>query len=162
MNFMQKISNFFNSNEEDYEYNSTSQDYYDDAMTNEEVASDNNVAASQTNNGESRPKSKVQRPNVLAMDTQLGDLAKIVVFEPRIYSDVKEIVNEILNGNAALINFSSIDNAQSMRIVDYLAGAAQSVEGSVQRIGESIFLATPHNFEISGTISQNLGNSFEK
>ncbi|AEJ23118.1 cell division protein SepF [Weissella koreensis] len=161
MSFMQKVSNFFNSNEEDYEYNSSSQEYYDESNNNEEEPSTNTGNANTANNADSRPKPKVQRPNVLAMDAQLGDTAKIVVFEPRIYSDVKEIVNEILNGNAALINFSSIDNSQSMRIVDYLAGAAQSVEGSVQRIGESIFLATPHNFEISGTISQNLGNSFE-
>ncbi|WP_246163881.1 cell division protein SepF [Weissella coleopterorum] len=159
---METFKKFFNSDEEDYEYSSSSQGYYDEPVATADESAANTAATNPVNNTDSRPKSKQQqRPNVLAMDAQLGDLAKIVVFEPRIYSDVKEIVNEILNGNAALINFSSIDNAQSMRIVDYLAGAAQSVEGSVQRIGESIFLATPHNFEISGTISQNLGNSFE-
>lgn len=158
---METFKKFFNSDEEDYEYSSSSQGYYDEPVATADENAANTTATNPVNNTDSRPKSKQQRPNVLAMDAQLGDLAKIVVFEPRIYSDVKEIVNEILNGNAALINFSSIDNAQSMRIVDYLAGAAQSVEGSVQRIGESIFLATPHNFEISGTISQNLGNSFE-
>ena len=31
MSFMQKVSNFFNSNEEDYGYNSSSQEYYDES-----------------------------------------------------------------------------------------------------------------------------------
>ncbi|WP_243198190.1 cell division protein SepF [Weissella diestrammenae] len=152
---MDTFKKFFNSDEDDYEYSASSQGYYE----NDDATFDNqeNVSQPQT---ESRPKAN-KRANVLAMDAaRQGEAAKIVVFEPRIYSDVKEIVNEILGGNAALVNFSSIDNAQSMRIVDYLAGAAQAVDGSVQRIGESIFLAAPHNFEISGTISQNLGNAF--
>jgi len=154
MGFMDTFKKFFNSDEEDYEYSASSQGYYenDDAQN-----AGSSIATPQP---ESRPKAN-KRANVLAMDAaRQGEASKIVVFEPRIYSDVKEIVNEILGGNAALVNFSSIDNAQSMRIVDYLAGAAQAVDGSVQRIGESIFLAAPHNFEISGTISQNLGNTF--
>lgn len=156
MGFMDTFKKFFNSDEEDYEYSASSQGYYNGSDVDDQQGTEREPIP------DSRPKANNQHANVLAMDGRNSDdVAKIIVFEPRIYSDVKEIVNEILDGNAALVNFSSIDNAQSMRIVDYLAGAAQSVDGSVQRIGESIFLATPHNFEISGTISQNLGNAFD-
>jgi cell division inhibitor SepF len=107
----------------------------------------------------SRP-SATRRPNVLAMDGSRDTASKIALYEPRIYSDAKAIVTQILAGEAVIVNFGSVEDATARRIVDFMMGASFAVDGDVQRIGETIFLVTPHNFEISGTISQSLGGQF--
>lgn len=145
-------------------------DYYEDELDEEFVnnESEGNEPMSQTKaqptSSASRPSASAsRRPNVLAMDGGQGqrdNASKIALYEPRIYSDAKAIVTQILDGEAVIVNFGSIDEGQAKRIVDFMMGASFAVDGDVQRIGETIFLVTPHNFEISGTISQTLGQQF--
>jgi cell division inhibitor SepF len=116
-------------------------------------------AAASTQSSTSRPAAS-RRPNVLPLDGQRDASSKIALYEPRIYSDAKAIVTQILAGEAVIVNFGSIEDATARRIVDFMMGASFAVDGDVQRIGETIFLVTPHNFEISGTISQGLGQQY--
>ena len=47
---------------------------------------------------------------------------KIMLFEPRIFSDVKAIAQRLLEGQAAVVNFQRIDDGQAHRVVDFLSG----------------------------------------
>ena len=66
------------------------------------------------------------------------------------------IASQILGGEAVIVNFTQIDEAQAKRILDFLGGAVYAVNGEIERIGQSIFLVTPDTFEISGTLTDNL------
>lgn len=99
---------------------------------------------------------KVQR-NVISMDGNRSAPSKIALYEPRTYADAQTIATQILQGEAVIVNFGGIDERNQLRVLDYIAGAAFAVDGMVERVGEKIFLATPHNFEITGSISQNQG-----
>lgn len=101
-----------------------------------------------------------RRPNVLNMDGQRDASSKISLYEPRIFSDAKAIVQQVLSGEAVIVNFGSIDETQARRIIDFMSGAAEAIEGDVTRIGERIFLFTPKSFKISGAVSQNLTQQF--
>ena len=52
------------------------------------------------------------------MATPAGKTAKIVVYEPRVYSDAKEIGSHLLNNRAVVINFDRIgsDDATPLSI----------------------------------------------
>ena len=62
-----------------------------------------------------------------------------MLFEPRIFSDVKAIAGKLLAGQAAVVNFQRIDDEQAHRVVDFLSGVVFAVDGEIQRIGEQIF-----------------------
>ncbi|ANK63138.1 MULTISPECIES: cell division protein SepF [Loigolactobacillus] len=79
--------------------------------------------------------------------------SKIVIFEPRIYSDVKEVATHLMSNRAVVLNFKRIDQAQAKRIVDFLNGTVFAINGEIERVGEEIFLCTPANFEVDGNLS---------
>lgn len=103
------------------------------------------------------------RQNVVSMDerragTTTESSSKIALFEPRIYSDVKEIANQLMANQAVIVNFSSIEDSQAKRIVDFLTGTVYAIDGEIERIGDAIFLVTPHNYEISGSVSSSINS----
>ena len=79
--------------------------------------------------------------------------SKIVVFEPRVYSEVQEIADLLLSNQSVILNFTRIEEDQAKRIVDFLTGTIYAISGDIQRVGEEIFLCTPKNVEIDGVIS---------
>ena len=79
---------------------------------------------------------------------------KIMLFEPRVFSDAKQIASRLLNGQAAIINFERMDNQQSRRIVDFLSGVTYAIDGDIKRIGEQIFLCTPSEFSVEGMLNE--------
>ena len=82
---------------------------------------------------------------------------KIMVFDPSVFSDVKNIGKMILNGRAVIVNFRKMDENQIHRVIDFLSGLIFAVNGDMQRIGEKIFLCTPKNFKIEGDLSNLTG-----
>lgn len=93
------------------------------------------------------------RQKVVSMNAAPAKASKIVIFEPRIYSDVKEAASHLLNSRAVVISFNRIDQTQAKRIVDFLTGTVFAINGDIERIGDDIFLCTPANFEIDGNLS---------
>lgn len=133
--------------------------YYEDEDSESSQEDQKAANFAESNNNATRPTNE-RRANVIKMDGSRDDLAKIALYEPRTYADAQTIATQLLGGEAVIVNLGSIDENTGKRILDYLGGTAFAVDGTIERVGERIFLATPHNFEISGTISQNLGQQF--
>lgn len=98
---------------------------------------------------------------VVSMTNPVAAQAKIVVYEPRIYSDAKEIGTHLLNNKAVVVNFDRIESDSATRIVDFLTGVVYAINGEIRRVGEQIFLVTPANFAIDGLLADSLGNDFD-
>lgn len=79
---------------------------------------------------------------------------KIMLFEPRVFSDAKQIASRLLDGQAAIINFERMDDQQARRIVDFLSGVTYAINGDIKRIGEQIFLCTPSEFSVEGMLNE--------
>lgn len=79
--------------------------------------------------------------------------SNIVLYEPRVYSDAKDVAQNLLNNKAVIINFSRMEDASSRRTVDFITGTVYALNGEIQRIGDKIFLATPPKFVTDGKIS---------
>ncbi|ABJ57038.1 cell division protein SepF [Oenococcus oeni] len=75
----------------------------------------------------------------------------IALFVPKVFSDAKTIVNQLLLHEAVIVNFSAIDETQSAKIVDFVAGAIYAVEGSIEKISDEIWLIAPNNYAVSGS-----------
>ncbi|RDU38498.1 cell division protein SepF [Neobacillus piezotolerans] len=93
--------------------------------------------------------------NVVSLQSvQKSSNSKVVLIEPRMYSEAQEIADHLKNRRAVVVNLQRIDHDQAKRIVDFLSGTVYAIGGDIQKIGLSIFLCTPDNVEVSGNISE--------
>lgn len=80
--------------------------------------------------------------------------SKVILIEPRSYSETPEIADHLKNRRAVVVNLQRIDREQGRQIVDFLSGAVYAIGGEIQKIGSNIFLCTPDNVEVSGNITE--------
>ena len=99
---------------------------------------------------------------VVSMNSVRQRSSKIALYEPRLYADVKQIADQLLNDRAVIVNFSQMDAKVASRIVDFLNGTVFAINGDNKRNGKEIFLCTPKNFEVSGNLSDTLKKDPDK
>ncbi len=74
---------------------------------------------------------------------------EVVVSEPRSYEDSMSIVKHLKERKTVVLNLHLLDKEQALRIVDFLCGATHALNGSQQKIGDSVFIFTPENVSLS-------------
>jgi cell division inhibitor SepF len=100
----------------------------------------------------------VKNQNVVSLQsvqktTSPSKSSKVILVEPRTYSESTDIADHLKNRRAVVVNLQRIDSEQGRQIVDFLSGVVYALGGDIQKIGLSIFLCTPDNVEVSGNIS---------
>lgn len=136
MSVKSKFKNFFALDEE-YDYN----DYEQSSQEEEMVVS---------RSAKHQPTTK---QNVVSLQSVPKNSSKMVLFEPRSYSEAQEIADHLKNRRSIVVNLQRISHDQAIRIVDFLSGTVYAVGGDIQKIGANIFLCTPDNVDVSGNIS---------
>ena len=149
MSLSEKLSNWFNGVPEE--------EYYEEVTDSKQAVSTNTDV-----NRASEPEKDNNRLVMSLMSSKNNSTTvqreqKIMVFDPSVFSDVKNIGKMILNGRAVIVNFRKMDENQIHRVIDFLSGLIFAVNGDMQRIGEKIFLCTPKNFKIEGDLSNLTG-----
>ena len=80
--------------------------------------------------------------------------SKMMLLEPRAYSESQQIADYLKNRNAVVVNLKRVTPDQAKRIVDFLYGTIYAIGGSLQKLGGGIFLCTPNNVNVEGSISE--------
>lgn len=120
----------------------------------DELENDEEYASQTKNENEDLPLNSVNRDNVVSIKSGLNSAkSKIVLYEPQVYSDAKDVAQNLLNNKAVVINFSRMEDSSARRIVDFITGTVYALNGEIQRIGDKIFLAIPPKFVTDGKIS---------
>ena len=88
-----------------------------------------------------------------ALNEMGADGNKMILFEPRAYSESQQIADYLKNNNAVIVNLKRVTPDQAKRIVDFLSGTLYAIEGGLQKLGGGIFLCTPLNVPVEGKIS---------
>ena len=88
-----------------------------------------------------------------ALKDMNGDGNKMILFEPRAYSESQQIADYLKANNAVIVNLKRVTPDQAKRIVDFLSGTLYAIEGGLQKLGGGIFLCTPNNVPVEGKIS---------
>ncbi len=78
--------------------------------------------------------------------------SKMILLEPRAYSESQQIVDYIKARSAVVVNLKRVTPEQAKRIVDFLSGAVYALKGELQKLGNGIFLCTPNNVNVEGKI----------
>ena len=79
---------------------------------------------------------------------------KMILLEPRAYSESQQIADQLKKRNTVVVNMKRVTPDQAKRIVDFLSGTVYAIGGDLQKIGGGIFLCTPKNVNVEGTISE--------
>lgn len=111
-----------------------------------------------SNNSKSNTRNVVTMNNNVQSNYAAQESSKMCLFEPRVFSDTQDIADELKNRRATLVNLQRIDKVSAKRIIDFLSGTVYAIGGDIQRVGTDIFLCTPDNVEVAGSITDHIEN----
>jgi cell division inhibitor SepF len=77
-----------------------------------------------------------------------GDLYRITTLHPHTYNDARRIGEEFRNGTPVIMNLGDMDDEDARRIVDFSAGLAFGLHGSIEKVAKGVFLLSPANVDI--------------
>lgn len=122
------------------------EDIFDTMQEDLEYPTQDNLAleplyGSRVREREERESKVVSHPNFRGYE--------VIVCEPRSYDQSVNIVKHLKERKTVILNLHLLDKDQSLRIVDFLCGATHALNGNQQRIGESVFIFTPQNINLS-------------
>ena len=159
MSFMDKILDFLRLNDDDDdEYEFANEEYFvgdDDYEEPKKKAPrrENKVEVKETPISKITPITKVQKKQATTTSME------VCVIKPTTIEDEIEIADTLLSGRTVLINMEGLNIEIAQRIIDFTSGATYAMKGSLQKVSNYIFLATPSGVDISGDI-QNLMDAF--
>ncbi len=81
---------------------------------------------------------------------------KVVLTNPETYEDAQEICDHIKSKKPVVVNLEAMDHVTSQRVMDFLSGACYSLDGTIQRVANNIFIIAPENVDISGNFKEEL------
>ena len=97
-----------------------------------------------------------------ALRSASGEGSKLILLEPRAYSESQQIADHLKNRHTVVVNLKRVTADQAKRIVDFLSGTIYAIGGDLQKIGGGIFLCTPNNINVQGKISNDSDDKKEK
>lgn len=132
----------------------------DEVQEFEEIVDDQTVEGADEPKRRSRSDAKQQNQNIVSLQS-VQKSAKVILLEPRTYDEAQDIADHLKNRKAVIINLQRISNEQAKRVVDFLSGTVYAIGGDIQKLGVNIFLCTPDNVDVSGTISVVMQESYD-
>ena len=78
---------------------------------------------------------------------------KMILVEPRAYSESQQIADYLKNRNSVVVNLKRVTSDQAKRIIDFLSGCVYAIGGTMQKIGVGIYLCAPRNVNVQGKIT---------
>ncbi|SFD78221.1 cell division inhibitor SepF [Actinopolyspora alba] len=76
-------------------------------------------------------------------------LSKITTLHPRSYSEARTIGEQYRDGTPVIMNLTEMDEADAKRLVDFAAGLAFAMRGSIEKVTSRVFLLSPPNVDVA-------------
>ena len=91
--------------------------------------------------------------NLKAEDALEDGASKLVLLEPRAFSEAQQIADPLKNRNTVVVNLKRVTKDNAKRIIDFLSGTIYAIGGDIQKVGGGIFLCAPNNVNVQGKIT---------
>lgn len=160
--FVDKMKKFMGFDEDEYEYEY--EDEYEDDV--EEAHIDKNVAESSIENiystskiNQTMTKGGVNKVVNIHSNSGAPSQMKVIIYEPTTYEEAPEIVRNVRDRKAVIINLENIANTELAKtIFDFLSGAVYALDGTMNKISNGIFVIAPSNIDIDGNVKKEFEN----
>jgi cell division inhibitor SepF len=90
----------------------------------------------------------------VARQPEVTELTRITTIHPRTYNEAKDIGEAFRGGVPVIMNLTEMDDADAKRLVDFAAGLAFGLHGSIERVTSKVFLLSPSHVEVDGGPSE--------
>ncbi len=131
-------------------------EYEDDAMWDDGVDEENDNGWGDEENFETMDGPVAPSEPITPAPATPAVALKIVT--PKSYDDAREITDFLMNGNTILINMDGIDRDLARRVIDYLRGAVQVVDGVITKASKTTLVVAPKTVDIS-SIEEMVGSA---
>lgn len=74
---------------------------------------------------------------------------RMIIAKPTSFDQTEEICQCLKEKKSIIVNLEYVNKDVARRIVDFMSGAVQALDGHIEKISNSIFLFAPFNYEIS-------------
>ncbi len=81
-------------------------------------------------------------------DPEVGEMNRITTIHPRTYNEAKNIGEAFRDGIPVIMNLTEMDDADAKRLVDFAAGLAFGLHGTIERVTSKVFLLSPSHVEV--------------
>ena len=138
---IKKIMNYF------WGENDSAQEEYDEEVENSEYSYDYD----EEENG-NETLSLFKRKKVVPMPQP--QQIKMKISKPTNFDQADEIVMQLKEKNAVVINLEYVSKDVARRIVDVVSGAVKALDGNIEKVSNSIFVVAPYNYDIVNEITK--------
>jgi cell division inhibitor SepF len=76
-------------------------------------------------------------------------LSRITTLHPRNYNEARSIGEHYRDGIPVIMNLTEMEDADAKRLVDFAAGLAFALRGSIDKVTTKVFLISPANVDVT-------------
>ena len=84
--------------------------------------------------------------------------SEVYVIKPQEFDDAQTVSDFLKAGKTIVINMEGVQLDPAQRIIDFIGGACYGLGGDLRAISSNIFIAAPHNIEVSGDLRDEILN----
>jgi len=149
-----KMRNFFGGDDYD-DYDDEYDDYETPSYKSEKEPMDYAPSARTTSAPmASRFTSKKNNSQVVSIHTNVQ--MQVCIIKPECSEDAQEICDQVKARKPVVVNLEKVEYPTAQRIMDFLSGTCYSLEGTIQRVANNIFIIAPENVDVSGDFKEEL------
>lgn len=125
---------------EEYEENVYDSDYAEEYDTEEEAEGGKTLGIFKS------------KPKVVSMPQP--QQIKMKIAKPTNFDQASDVIMQLKEKNAVVLNLEYVSKDVARRIVDAVCGAAQALDGNMEKVSNSIFVVAPYNYDIVNEITK--------
>lgn len=91
-----------------------------------------------------KSKETLQQSSATTVKGQTNEKAQIVSVEPRTYEEIQFVADHLKARRAVVVNLHRLPEDKVRRVKDFLSGVIYVIDGSVEKLSETMFLFTPN------------------
>lgn len=129
------------NSQEEYDDEIYNQDYNDEYEAEEEPESNEPLGGF------------LKRKNKVVQMPQPQQI-KMKISKPTNFDQADEIVSQLKEKNAVVINLEYVSKDVARRIVDVVSGAVKALDGNIEKVSNSIFVVAPCNYDIINEVTK--------
>ena len=79
---------------------------------------------------------------------------RMVITQPTSFEQSEEVCNYLKQKKSIIVNLEYVNKDVARRIVDFISGAVQALDGHIQKVSNAIFLVALVNYEIESELAR--------
>ena len=89
------------------------------------------------------------RPVPASRPRRSSDMSEIITLDPQTYADAKEVAANYRMGVPVIVNIGAMSEADAKRMLDFMLGLKEALEGHLRRVTPKVFLLSPSHVAVT-------------